>query len=122
MSTSKFILPGILFLLIIVSGFWVARTAKPYNPVSFNVHKLIALADVVLTVIVLVNQIKVSQTQIITFVLLIIAALSVIALFVSGGLMSALKTSSSIWLLIHRVAPFLLAGSTTAAVLFLLKK
>ena len=122
MNPTKLILPAVLFILVIASGFWVAKSGKPYNTGIFTVHKLIALAAVVLSVIAIVNLLKISPTQTLTIILLVIAGLSVIALFASGGLMSALKSPGSIWLFIHRLAPFLLAGSASAAIIMMLKK
>ena len=40
---SQTIYTGLFFLFILLSGFWVARTGKPYNTVVFNIHKFIGL-------------------------------------------------------------------------------
>jgi len=122
MSISIFILPTVLFALVIASGFWVSKTGKPYSTTIFTLHKLFSLATVVLTVITIKNLVAVTPTQWFINLLIVIAGLSVIALFATGALMSAIKTTDRIWLLIHRVAPFLLAGSMIMAATMLLRK
>lgn len=79
-------------------GFWLSNIGKPYNGLLFNIHKLIALGAVVLAVIQL--------TKIPNLLMppsLVLAALSVIALFVSGALMSAGKLDYALMLTIHRI-------------------
>ena len=33
----------LFFIFIILSGFWVSRSGKPYNALKFNIHKFIGL-------------------------------------------------------------------------------
>jgi hypothetical protein len=110
-SLTKFITPGIIFLLTLAFGFWLSHSGKPYNSILFNIHKLIALATVVLTVIQLVKVLKVTQIQALFMVAMIVAGLCVVALFVSGALLSAGKLSYDVMLTIHRIAPILLTIS-----------
>lgn len=121
MTTSKFVLPIILFVLTVAAGFWVTKTGKPYNTAIFTLHKLLALAAVVLAVLAIVKLLKITPAQPMIIALIVVAAISVIALFATGALMSVQKTVGSAWLLIHRVAPFVLAGSSVSAILLLAK-
>lgn len=121
MTASKFVLPIILFVLTVAAGFWVSKTGKPYNTGIFTLHKLLALAAVVLAAIVIAKILKIAPNQNLIIVLIVLAVLSVLALFATGALMSIQKTVGSAWLLIHRVAPFVLAGSTVSVVLLMLK-
>jgi len=34
---------GVFFIFILISGFWVSNSGKPYNSLIFNIHKLIGL-------------------------------------------------------------------------------
>ena len=43
----KFVIAGIFLVLIIVSGLWLSRTGRPLNVLILTVHKLIAVAGVV---------------------------------------------------------------------------
>jgi hypothetical protein len=45
---ATFAVPGALFLLTLGSGFWLKRAGRLLNGALFNVHKLIALAALVL--------------------------------------------------------------------------
>lgn len=111
MTVSKFILPIILFVLTVAAGFWVTKTGKPYNTGIFTLHKLLALAAVVLAAIAIAKFLKIAPAQPVIIALIVLAALSIIALFATGALMSIQKNVGSAWLLIHRIAPFILAGS-----------
>ena len=121
MTASKFVLHIILFVLTIAAGFWVSKTGKPYNTGIFTLHKLLALAVVVLTTISINSFLKTTTSTSLITILIILAGLSVIALFATGALMNIQKTVVSAWLLIHRIAPFVLAGSTVSAIILLLK-
>jgi hypothetical protein len=105
-TLSKFVLPGILFMLTLAFGFWLSRVGKPYNGLLFNIHKLIALGSVVLTGIQLSKMLHAPDLLLVA--LLTVSTLCVIALFVSGALMSAEKSDDALLLTIHRVAPVIL--------------
>jgi hypothetical protein len=114
---SQFIIPGIVFLLTLASGAWLSRAGKPLNPIIFNVHKLIALAAVVATAVQTYSALKAAQA--ILIVLLILAGLSVVALFVTGALMSMNKPVYGILLTIHNVAPFVAVIAMALAIYLL---
>lgn len=121
MPTSKFIFPIILFVLTLASGVWVSKTGKPYHTGIFTLHKLLALAAVTLAILATTGLLKTFSSTSLIFVMLVLAATSVVGLFATGALMSIQKTVGSTWLLIHRVAPFVLAGSTLSVILLLTK-
>jgi len=121
MTTSKFLIPIILFVLTVAAGFWVTKTGKPYNTGIFTLHKLLALAAVVLATIAIVKLLKIAPAQPMIIALFVLAAMSIIALFATGALMSIQKNVGSALLLVHRVAPFVLAGSSVSAILLLVK-
>jgi hypothetical protein len=101
----RFVIPGILFLLTLGFGFWLSRAGKPYNGLIFNVHKLIALATVVLAAIQVRNTLENVEVQFVLLALIALTGLAVIALFVTGALMSANKPAERTLLTIHRIAP-----------------
>jgi hypothetical protein len=119
MTASKFVLPFILFVLTVAAGFWVSKTGKPYNTGIFTLHKLLALAAVAFAAIMITGLLKGSPAHSLILILVILAAFSVVALFATGALMSIQKNIGSAWLLIHRVAPFVFAGSTVSVFLAL---
>ncbi|MFQ3640902.1 MAG: hypothetical protein SNJ62_12950 [Chloracidobacterium sp.] len=119
-TLSKFAFPGVLFVLTLVFGFLLSHASKPYNAVLFNIHKLIALASVALAVVQFFKTLHAPNGLMIA--LLVVAALCVIALFVSGAMMSAGKLDHALMLNIHRVAPWLLTLCCALALYFLMRK
>ncbi len=105
---STFILPGVLFILTLAFGFWLSTLGKPYNGILFNIHKLIALATVVVLTMQLFKTLQDTDPLVLVIVLLVVAAVCIIVLFASGALMSAGKMSYSLMLVVHRIAPGML--------------
>ena len=97
------ILPGCAFFLTLAFGFWLSSAGKPYNGVLFNIHKLIALGGVIYAGWQLSQWMRAANTPAALVVLLVVAALCVIAPFVSGGLLSAGKLDYALMLRIHRI-------------------
>ena len=116
---AKFVTPGVLFILTLVFGFWLSHSGKPYHALIFNIHKLIALAAVVVTAIQTLNALRIGETQPILIGLVIVIGLCAVALFVTGALMSAHKATGRATLTIHKVAP-LLAVLAALGALYLL--
>jgi hypothetical protein len=117
---TKFIIPGIAFLLTLVFGFWLSNAGKPYNGILFNIHKLIALGAVIVVVVQLAQTLK-TVNVLAVIVALVLAAICVIALFASGALMSAGKLDYALMLTVHRIAPAVLVVAMALAV-YLLEK
>lgn len=105
---SRLFNPTLGFLVTVAFGFWLSKLGKPYNGLLFNFHKLIALATVILAGLAVYQTIKVLDGAALIFLLLVLAALSIIALFASGALMSAGKGEYSVMKLVHNISPFIL--------------
>jgi hypothetical protein len=116
---AKFVIPGVLFILTLVFGFRLSRSGKPYRGLIFNIHKLIALAAVIVAAIQTFNALKIGEAQPILIVLLIVIGLCAVALFVTGALMSAKHATGRALLTIHSIAP-LLTVLAAIGVLYLL--
>lgn len=114
-TTSKFFMPGLLLLLTLAFGLWLSVLGKPYNGLLFNVHKLAALAAVVLAAIQTWNLLKGAGVQPIAFALVAVCVLCVIALFTTGAFMSVGNLPHAPLLTIHRIAltilPFASVGT-----------
>jgi len=118
----KIIGSGILFLLTIVAGFWLSNAGKPYNTAIFTVHKLIALTAVILTGIVILNLQKSVRLEIGIILLITTAILSVLALFVSGALLSAGSIPYSAGKIIHIIALITAVVSIGMTIYLMLKR
>jgi hypothetical protein len=101
---SKFLIPGVLFLLALAFGVWLSLAGKPYNGILFNIHKLVALAAVIMLSILIYQGSKSTGPHVILTILITLAILGVVALFATGALMSAGKLPYPTMLAIHRVA------------------
>jgi hypothetical protein len=119
---SRFISPGILYLLTLVFGFWLSSKGKPYLGILFNVHKLVALGAVVVTGIQFSQMLNPINPTVVIIALLVVAALCVVALFTSGALMSMGKLDYNLTLTIHRIAPVVLAVAMALAVYVLARQ
>ena len=125
----KFINTGLFFLFILLSGFWVSRTGKPYNAVIFNVHKLIGLAAGVFLIVTVCRihkatplepqQIGVLVMTVLVFVLLV-AAGGLLSAEAEGGLQNLSQSVLTVIALIHKTFPYLAVLSTGVTLYLLL--
>ncbi len=103
---STYLAAGIAFILTLAFGVWLSRMGKPYNGVIFNIHKLGALAAVILTVLPIYRALTApGDPQILPILLIVLAAACVVALFASGALMSLNKWSYKMMLALHQAGP-----------------
>lgn len=100
---TKIILTGIVFLITGVTGIILSRLGKPYNTVMFNIHKLIALAVLVYTIILSVKLFKGTEEDKYMIILLPIIILLSVGAFVSGGILSVKDDPAKIVATIHKI-------------------
>ncbi len=93
-----------LFVLTIAFGFWLSHSGKPLNQVILSFHKLIALGAVVLAVLFVLQWLPNSGAHTITQLLLIVLAVMVVTLFITGALLSLGKLLPGIVLTLHKLA------------------
>jgi len=122
MGTSgvRFIGAGLGFLLILVSGYWLSHIGKPYNAILFNIHKLVAVAAIVLLVIIVVRANRVAALSTIELIAAVATGVSFLSLVASGGVLSIVKEMPAVVLKVHQVAPYLTVV-LTGATLYLLR-
>ena len=113
---------GLLFLLMILSGIWLTKTGKPYNPVLFNVHKILSLAAVVLAGIQAYALFRQVDTGSLEATLLILAAALFLVLIVSGGLLKEDFRIHDLLRIVHRITPVLAIAITGVLFYLFLKK
>ena len=131
MGTTQLVLisVGIFFLFIILSGFWVSRSGKPYNTFIFTVHKLIGLGAgifLVRTVYLTHQAAPLSGTQ---WTAIAITVLLFILTVAAGGLLSVLAEGRLQNLgasmqrnieLVHKISPYLIVLATALTLYLLL--
>jgi len=112
---------AVLFLLTLLSGVWLSHFGKPLNTAIFTLHKLIALATVVVIAVSVYNLYRIADIHAILVPAVVVATgLLFLALFVTGALLSLEKPASEAILRVHQVAPLLALGSSSAAIYLLL--
>jgi hypothetical protein len=111
---------GLLFLFTLISGVWLSHSGKPLSVAIITIHKLIALATVIVIAPNIYPIYKATEFQ--TFVepaLVVIIGLLTLALFISGAFLSRSHPLPEAILRIHQVAP-LLALAFSAMTIYLL--
>lgn len=106
---SKVILADSLLLLSIVFGIWLSHAGKPLNQFIFTIHKLLALATVILAGIIIFNLNKNLDINGISIILIVSIAVFFLTLFVTGVFLSFEKLLPEIVLLIHKIGSVLIA-------------
>lgn len=118
-STQKVAFYGLLFLVTAVSGIWLSHIGRPLNTLVFTVHKLSALATVILVGRALYQMAAAAGMGGVVAWSAIFAGLFFVALFVSGIFMSFERPFPAAILTVHQAAPLLALLATTAAVYLL---
>jgi hypothetical protein len=117
--TFKLLISIILFVVTVTMGFLLSKNRKPYNQAVFNVHKLTALASVILLAWAIIDIITAIIPEAAFVIMLILAVAAVIALFVTGALLSAGKASYLLMKGMHKIALIILIISSGVAFLLL---
>ena len=102
---TTFTVPGILTIGMMLFGILLGINGKPYSNAIFTIHKLFALAFVVVTIIKLMPYLKLTPINGLILILLVLAGLSIIGLFATGAAMSIIESSKPILLWLHRILP-----------------
>ena len=111
---------GLSFLLILLSGFWLSRSGKPYSGIILTIHKLISLAAVVLLGITIRRISQAGALSTTELLAAIVTGLFFLGTMVTGGLLSIGKAMPAIVLRLHQITPYLTVLST-AATMYLLR-
>lgn len=112
---TRIIICGLLFLLTLASGVWVSHSGKPVNIVIFTIHKLMALATVIVVATIVYNVHRETPIKaLIELATIAVTVLLVIALFITGALLSRNSPMPAAILRIHQIAPLLALVSSTA--------
>ena len=121
---------GIFFLFLLLSGFWVSRSRKPYPAGIFNLHKFIGLGLGIFLIrtVYATNQIaSLGREQwtavvftVLMFILTVVAG-GLLSVFAEGGLKNVESSAGNVVKLVHKLAPYgiiLATGWTLYLLLF----
>ncbi len=120
---NKFVIIGIFFTLIILSGLWLSRTGRPINVIILTIHKLISLGAVVYLGITVYRIQQITPLTPVEIAVCAVTLLFFIMMFATGGLLSTTKTMPVIVLRIHQIMPvFVILSSSVSLYLLLVRK
>jgi uncharacterized membrane protein YGL010W len=105
---------ALLFVVIVLSGFWLSRSGKPYNGLVLAIHKLISLAAVVLLVTTMVQSNRAGALSAPALIAGVVTGLFFLSLIATGGLLSSELQTPAVVSKLHQVAPYLTMLSTAA--------
>ena len=97
--TRKLVVIGLLLLATLATGF-----AKAFNLPLTSVHKLIALAWVIYTAIVVYHSGRQVESRTAFFAVIAVLGVSIVALIASGAVLTAPNLTNAAWLNLHRIA------------------
>ncbi len=117
----KGIFAGVLLLLSIGFGIWLSRVGRPLSTGILAVHKLTALAMIVFAVLAAVQIFKLPNIPSGVLPLMIVFGVLVVALFVTGALLSIQKEANAVVCTAHWLLTVLAAVSGTAVCILLLQ-
>ena len=107
----KLFISGIVFIITLVSGIWLSKTGKPYQTLPFNLHKLIALAFIVITYFIYRSIFKSIDTYNLALILTIICGLVAVVLLATGGMLSQAGEVKNSLVVVHKIFTLLLLFS-----------
>jgi hypothetical protein len=117
LNTNGLTLGFFAFLVVLLTGFWLLKTGKPYRTGIFNFHKLIALAA---SFLILYNLYQNGSGRDVGFIpvwlILSLGGFLIVLLFGSGAMLSIGKPDPRAVVIGHRIG----AGFSAAAVLALI--
>ncbi|MCK5816404.1 MAG: hypothetical protein KAH15_00235 [Candidatus Marinimicrobia bacterium] len=118
--TLKIIGVAFFYVITIGTGIIMHKLERHFNPLLSAVHKLIALAVVVFTILLVRNAFITSIPDTLTIILFVISILLLISLFITGALLSGEKEMPKIMIL-HDIATYLTPITAGVTFFFLFK-
>ena len=112
---------GLFYLFILLSGYWLSHSGKPFSVIILTIHKLISLAAVVFLVITMSQMNKVAKLSAIELIAGVVTGLFLLGTMITGGLLSLDKPMPPVVLRLHQITPYLSVLSN-AVTLYLLSR
>jgi hypothetical protein len=104
---TQLMVAGILFALILLSGFWVSRSGRSYNALALAVHKLISLGTVALLVVAVVRTHRSVGLDLTTWAVSGVAVVLFFATIATGGMLSTEVRTPPMVKRLHHITPYL---------------
>ncbi len=118
--TAKLIAAGTLFLFTLISGVIVSHSGRPLSVALVTVHKLIAVATVVLFGMAVNQLVKTGDAKVLVDLSVVaFAGVLFVSLVVTGALLTREMQLPEAILKVHQVAPLLALVASTASIYLL---
>lgn len=117
---SQLRIPGLLAAaaVVVATGLLLTRVGRPYSTLVLSIHKLVALAAVIAVGVLTYRAVTALGLGGAKLVFVGLAALLVIATFVSGGVLSGMPTPPEWATGLHRIASWLTVVSVSVTAVF----
>jgi len=119
---NKIIFSFIGFIIIILLGIWLSNSGRPFNPLIFNIHKLLAITLVIFNYFIIKNLKKFILFSKSNKVMLLISFLAFLVLIITGGLLSLEEPIKGVVLFLHSTLPAVVFISYSVLVYDLYKR
>lgn len=116
----RLVFVAVLFILAIASGFWVVKLGRPLNTGVFTVHKLLALAALVMMITMVRAMAKGAVLSPAAAAAIALTFVLFAAMIATGGMLSFEKEWPGFVKIIHKIVPYVTLAAGAAAV-YLLK-
>lgn len=113
---------GVLFLLVIGTGYWLKRLGKPYPGGAVNVHKFIGLAGGALLAVTIRQMHLAAALRPVEIAASAVSGVLFVTTIITGGLVSLAKPMPGMVALTHRVFPYLTAAGAAVTLYLLLSR
>jgi hypothetical protein len=119
-TIGKWIIVGFGMLLVMVLGYFLTRSGKPYPVLLLTVHKLIPVAVVVFLITTLIRTNQETSLSVYLWITAVLTIVFYVSMFVTGALVSLKKEMPAFVYSLHHILSYCsLAATATTAYLLL---
>ena len=104
----RMLIATVLLVLTVVTGIVTSNRGKPYPNLLFWFHELLAFSLTFYTLFFIIGLLRMASVELALILLLLVGGLSIVALFVSGALISMGRISQDLASTIHSIASILM--------------
>ena len=113
---AKYITIAILFIIHFILGYVLTRSGKPYSTALLTIHKLAALAALVLIVLAALQIYREAGLDNLAIAAVMITVILFVTTILTGGALSAAIQPLTIVAGIHKIFPYLTLISTVVTI------
>jgi len=110
----KLIINSLIFISAIASGIWLSKLGQPYKPLAFNIHKLLSVAFIIYSFILIKNIIKSVPGTNLLWILIGLCAVFAVILIITGGILSVNQNAKTYILILHKITRSLILISLSS--------